>query len=213
MKFVLLGAPGAGKGTQAAFITNRFGIPAISTGDIIRGAIKAKTPFGLEALSYTDKGALVPDELVIRLVDERLKDKDCENGFILDGFPRTVPQAEALSAMGHTDVLAVNFEIEDAVIIERMSGRRACKTCGATYHVVSNPTKDGISCDKCGGELGIRSDDKPEIVKDRLEVYHSKTEPLIEYYANKGKLISVDSLGDVGEVTKRTFAAIEEKLK
>lgn len=212
MKFILLGAPGAGKGTQAAFITQRYDIPAISTGDIIRGAIKAKTPFGLEALSYTDKGLLVPDELVIKLVDERLKDSDCSNGFILDGFPRTVPQAEALEKMGHTDIIAIDFEIEDDVIIERMSGRRACKNCGATYHVISNPTKDGKTCDKCGGELGIRSDDKPEIVKDRLTVYHSKTEPLIEYYNNKGKLIKVDSLGEVSEVTKRTFAAIEEVL-
>lgn len=213
MKLVLLGAPGAGKGTQAAFITERFGIPAISTGDIIRGAIKARTPFGLKALEYTDKGQLVPDGLVIDLVKERLTKDDCKNGFILDGFPRTVPQADALANMGLGDIYAVDFEIEDEVVVGRMSGRRACKNCSATYHVVSNPTKDGKTCDKCGGELVTRSDDKPEVVRERLVIYHQKTEPLIEYYEKMGKLIKVDSQGDVKEVSERTLAAIEANVK
>ncbi len=211
MKFVLLGAPGAGKGTQAAYISERYGIPSISTGDIIRGAIKARTPFGLEALEYTQKGALVPDELVINLVRERLSNDDCKDGFILDGFPRTVPQADALEKMGHGDIIAVDFEIEDETVVNRMSGRRSCPSCGATYHIESNPTKDGIHCDKCGTELVMRADDDPAVVKERLVVYHSKTEPLINYYKNKGKLAEVNSHGSVSEVTERTFAAIEAK--
>lgn len=213
MKFVLLGAPGAGKGTQAVHISNKYNVPAISTGDIIRGAIKARTPFGLKAFEYTSKGNLVPDSLVIDLVKERLEAEDCANGFILDGFPRTIPQADALEAMGHSDLLVVDFEITDEAVIERMSGRRTCKECGAIYHTGHHMPKDGVHCDNCGGEIGIRHDDDPEVVKDRLKVYHQQTEPLIEYYDKKGKLIRVESQTSVSEVTEKTLAAIEAKVK
>lgn len=213
MKFVLLGAPGAGKGTQAVYISEQFGIPAISTGDIIRRAIKARTPFGLEAQSYTDKGNLVPDELVINLVKERLAADDCKNGFILDGFPRTVVQAEALAKMGHGDIIAVEFDIEDEAVVSRMSGRLSCKNCGATYHIENNPSKDGKNCDRCGNPLARRDDDNPDVVRERLVVYHKMTEPLINYYENKGKLVKVDSHGSVSEITEKTLAAIEAALK
>ena len=189
MNIIFLGAPGAGKGTQAEIVSERFGIPAISTGAIIREAIKTGTEMGLEARKFTEKGALVPDEVVIGIIKERLAKDDCQKGFILDGFPRTVPQAEALDQMGVSIDRVVSIEVSDERIIERMCGRRVCPACGATYHTVSLPSKDGKTCDKCGVELAVRKDDEPEVVKSRLEIFHSTTEPLKAYYEKTGKQI------------------------
>lgn len=194
MKLILLGAPGAGKGTQAARISAALGIPAISTGDIIRSAIKTGSPLGLELKSYTDKGALVPDELVVALLQDRLKDADCENGYILDGFPRTIEQAKFLDRAVHIDRV-VNIVVEDEVIVRRMGGRRFCPTCHATFHTVySKPQVEGI-CDHCKAPLTIRDDDKPETVLHRLQVYHEQTEPLEAHYADI--MLSVDGTRDV----------------
>ena len=173
MKLILLGAPGAGKGTQAEILSRRLGIPTISTGNILRAAMKNGTPVGLQAKAYVESGRLVPDDVIIGIVCERLAEPDCANGYILDGMPRTIPQAEALEANGIEIDRALSIEIADAVIVERMSGRRTCKDCGATYHVVSNPPKAEGRCDLCGGELTIRKDDAPETVKARLDVYHA----------------------------------------
>ena len=196
MKIIMLGAPGAGKGTHAKKITEKFGIPAISTGDIFRENIKNGTELGKKAKEYMDAGNLVPDELVCDLVVDRLKQDDCKNGYILDGFPRTIPQAEALTAALAKDDDAIDYAleifIEDQAIIDRMSGRRVCKSCGATYHVVNIPPKTEGVCDECDGELIVRDDDAPETVKKRLEVYHEQTAPLIDYYKKQGILKVID---------------------
>ena len=196
MKIIMLGAPGAGKGTHAKKITEKFGIPAISTGDIFRENIKNGTELGKKAKEYMDAGNLVPDELVCDLVVDRLKQDDCKNGYILDGFPRTIPQAEALTAALAKNDDAIDYAleifIEDQDIIDRMSGRRVCKSCGATYHVVNIPPKTEGVCDECDGELIVRDDDAPETVKKRLDVYHEQTAPLIDYYKKQGILKVID---------------------
>ena len=196
MKIIMLGAPGAGKGTHAKKITEKFGIPAISTGDIFRENIKNGTELGKKAKEYMDAGNLVPDELVCDLVVDRLKQDDCKNGYILDGFPRTIPQAEALTAALAKDDDAIDYAleifIEDQAIIDRMSGRRVCKSCGATDHVVNIPPKTEGVCDECDGELIVRDDDAPETVKKRLDVYHEQTAPLIDYYKKQGILKVID---------------------
>ena len=212
MKIIMLGAPGAGKGTQAKMIAAKYGIPHISTGDIFRANIKNGTELGAKAKEYMDKGLLVPDELVVDLVIDRFKEPDCEKGYVLDGFPRTIPQAEALdkalTAIGESVDYAINVEVPDENIINRMGGRRACVGCGATYHVVYSPTKVEGKCDTCGADLIIRDDDKPETVKNRLSVYHEQTQPLIDYYTNKGIARDVDGTVDMKDV----FDAIVEIL-
>ena len=207
IRLILLGAPGAGKGTQAEKISSAFQIPAISTGAIIREAIAAGTEMGLSAKSYIERGALVPDEVVIGIVKDRLQAPDCAGGFILDGFPRTVPQAEALDAMGVdiTDVLSI--EVSDERIIDRMSGRRVCKKCGATYHVTSNPSPAGDKC-PCGETLTVRADDDPAVVRSRLEVYHDQTEPLKSFYEAKGVLKIVEGQEKLEDTTALTFRAL-----
>ena len=208
MKIIFLGAPGAGKGTKAEIVAERLGIPTISTGAIIRDAIKSESELGLEAKKFIDLGALAPDEIVIGIIKERLAESDCGKGFILDGFPRTVPQAEELDEMGISIDKVVSIEVPDEVIVERMSGRLVCPKCGATYHVSDNPSKAGSLCDKCSTELSVRSDDAPEVVLSRLEVYHEITEPLKDYYATKGNLVLVDGVGTVEETAARTFRAL-----
>ena len=212
MKIIMLGAPGAGKGTQAKKIADRYNIPHISTGDIFRANIKNGTELGKKAKEYMDKGLLVPDELTLDLIMDRFKAEDCKNGYVLDGFPRTIPQAEALdkalSANGESVDYAINVEVPDENIINRMSGRRACVGCGATYHIVYNPTKVEGKCDACGADLILRDDDKPETVEKRLNVYHEQTQPLIDYYKAKGILKEVDGTVDMKDV----FAAITDIL-
>ena len=207
MNLILMGAPGAGKGTQSEKISEKYNIPAIATGDILRGAIKAGTELGLAAKSYIDAGKLVPDSVVIGIIKEYLATDSCKNGFILDGFPRSIPQAEALDEMGvHIDVV-LSIEVADDKIVERMSGRRVC-SCGASYHVVYNPTKvDGI-CDKCGAEVYIRADDAAETVKNRLATFHAQTEPLKEYYSKKGILVTVEGQEEVADTTALVFNAL-----
>lgn len=204
MKIIMLGAPGAGKGTQAKEIAEVCNVPHISTGDIFRANIKNGTELGAKAKEYMDKGLLVPDELVCDLVVDRIQQSDCEKGYILDGFPRTIPQAEALTnalnAIGQKMDYAINIEVPDENIIQRMSGRRACVGCGATYHVVYNPTKVEGICDACGEALILRDDDKPETVKNRLDVYHEQTQPLIDYYKNEGILVEVDGTKNMDDV-------------
>ncbi len=204
MKIIMLGAPGAGKGTQAKKIAEVCNVPHISTGDIFRANIKNGTELGAKAKEYMDKGLLVPDELVCDLVVDRIQQSDCEKGYILDGFPRTIPQAQALTnalnAIGQKMDYAINIEVPDENIIERMSGRRACVGCGATYHVVYNPTKVEGVCDVCGEALILRDDDKPETVKNRLNVYHEQTQPLIDYYKNEGILAEVDGTKNMDDV-------------
>ncbi len=204
MKIIMLGAPGAGKGTQAKRIAAQYTIPHISTGDIFRANIKNNTELGQKAKTYMDKGELVPDELVVDLIMDRFKQADCANGYVLDGFPRTIPQAEALdaalNAQGESVDYAINVEVPDENIINRMSGRRACVGCGATYHIKYNPTKVEDVCDACGEKLILRDDDKPETVKNRLSVYHDQTQPLIDYYSKKGVLAEVDGTQDMEEV-------------
>ena len=201
MKIIMLGAPGAGKGTQAKMLSEKYGIPHISTGDIFRANIKNNTELGRKAKGYMDAGQLVPDELVVDLVVDRIKNADCMKGFILDGFPRTIPQAEALDyALNNQNEkidYAINVDVPDENIIERMSGRRACVGCGATYHVVYNPTKKEGVCDVCGQDLILRDDDKPETVRKRLQVYHDQTQPLIDHYDKKGALLTVDGTQDI----------------
>ena len=210
MKIIFLGAPGAGKGTQAEIVAEKFGIPTVSTGNIIREALKNGTEMGLKAKSFIEAGQLVPDEVVIGIIKERLAKDDCKNGFILDGFPRTSPQAEALDAMGISIDKVVDIEVPDENIMERMTGRRVCGTCGASYHLMfKKPLKDGI-CDSCGGELVQRKDDAPETVSDRLKVYHEQTEPLKDFYEKAGKLSVVEGLGTVSEITERVLKALEE---
>jgi adenylate kinase len=213
MKIIMLGAPGAGKGTQAKRIADRYTIPHISTGDIFRANIKNGTELGNKAKAFMDQGLLVPDELVVDLVVDRVKQEDCVNGYVFDGFPRTIPQAEALdnalNVINEKIDYAVNVEVPDENIVNRMSGRRACINCGATYHLVHIPTKvDGI-CDVCGSELVLREDDKPETVLKRLNVYHEQTQPLIDYYQDKGILVEVDGTKDMAVV----FDAIVEVLE
>ena len=193
MKLILLGAPGAGKGTQAEILSRLCAVPTISTGNILRAAMKNGTPVGLEAKHYVESGKLVPDAVIMGIVRERLAEPDCANGYILDGVPRTIPQAEMLEELGIAVDVALSIEISDETIVERMSGRRVCSHCGASFHVVNNPPKAEGKCDLCGGELIIRKDDAPETVKARLAVYHKETEPLKAFYAAKGKLRTVDN--------------------
>ena len=204
MKIIMLGAPGAGKGTQAKKIADKYQVPHISTGDIFRANIKNGTELGKKAKEYMDQGLLVPDELVVDLVVDRLAQEDCANGCVLDGFPRTIPQAEALdaalAAKGEAIDYAIDVDVPDENIINRMSGRRACVACGATYHIVHIPTKVEGVCDRCGEGLILRDDDKPETVKKRLDVYHAQTQPLIDYYTAKNVLKSVDGTVDMEEV-------------
>lgn len=206
MKIIMLGAPGAGKGTQAKKIAAQYSIPHISTGDIFRANIKNNTELGQKAKTYMDKGELVPDSLVVDLIMDRFKEADCANGYVLDGFPRTIPQAEALDdalkANGEKVDFAINVEVPDENIINRMSGRRACVGCGATYHIKYNPTKVEGVCDACGEKLILRDDDKPETVKNRLSVYHEQTQPLIDYYNKAGVLAEVDGTKDMEDVFK-----------
>jgi len=193
MRLILLGAPGAGKGTQAEILSKLLTIPTISTGNILRAAMKSGSPVGLIAKKFVDDGKLVPDEVIIDIIKERLAEADCANGYILDGVPRTIPQAKAMEEMGVEIDYAVSIEISDEEIVQRMSGRRTCKDCSQTFHIVSNPPKkDGI-CDFCGGELNIRKDDAPETVMKRLETFHKETEPLKEFYAERNKLVTVDN--------------------
>jgi len=207
MKLILLGAPGAGKGTQAANICAKYNIPAISTGDALRAAIKEGTQLGLEAKSYMDAGKLVPDEVVIGLIKEKLASESCKNGFILDGFPRSIPQAEALDAMGVKMDVVLSLEVADEKIVERMSGRRVCH-CGASYHVAYLPPKTEGICDKCGAELYIRDDDAEATVRKRLDTFHAQTEPLKDYYGAKGILVTVQGREEVED----TSAAVLEAL-
>ena len=204
MKIIMLGAPGAGKGTQAKKIAAKYDIPHISTGDIFRANIKNGTELGKKAKTYMDQGLLVPDELVVDLVVDRVNQEDCKNGYVLDGFPRTIPQAEALDkALAELEQkvdYAIDVDVPDANIVERMSGRRACVGCGATYHLVYAPTKEEGICDVCGKELILRDDDKPETVTKRLNVYHEQTQPLIDYYTNAGILKTVDGTIDINDV-------------
>ncbi|MGN0327107.1 MAG: adenylate kinase [Lachnospiraceae bacterium] len=206
MKIIMLGAPGAGKGTQAKMIADKYQIPHISTGDIFRSNIKNGTELGKEAKTYMDKGELVPDELTVRILLDRVAQPDCENGYVLDGFPRTIPQAEVLdqelSKRNETIDYAINVEVPDENIVRRMSGRRACVNCGATYHIVHVPPKQEGICDKCGKELILRDDDKEETVKNRLNVYHEQTQPLIDFYQKKGVLKEVDGTVDMMDVFK-----------
>ena len=204
MKIIMLGAPGAGKGTQAKMIADKYGVPHISTGDIFRANIKEGTELGKKAKTYMDQGLLVPDELVVDLVVDRFKNDDCKKGYVLDGFPRTIPQAEcldkALAEMNDSMDYAINIDVPDENIITRMGGRRACVGCGATYHVVNIPPKKEGICDRCGGELILRDDDKPETVKNRLDVYHKQTQPLIDYYTKKGIIKDVDGTQRMDDV-------------
>mgnify|MGYP000121647744 FL=1 len=206
MKIIMLGAPGAGKGTQAKQIADKYSIPHISTGDIFRANIKNGTELGKKAKQYMDQGALVPDELTCDLVMDRIQQDDCKNGFVLDGFPRTIPQAEALdAALGKINEkmdYAIDVDVPDENIVNRMSGRRACLNCGATYHLISIPPKVEGICDRCGSEIVLREDDKPETVQKRLKVYHEQTQPLIDYYRNQGILKSVDGTQPMDEVFK-----------
>lgn len=208
MKIIMLGAPGAGKGTQAKMLASKYEIPHISTGDIFRANIKNGTELGKKAKEYMDQGLLVPDELTVDLVIDRITKEDCKNGYILDGFPRTIPQAEALDAalvkLGEKLDYAVDVDVPDESIVSRMSGRRACTGCGATYHVVFNPSEKGDNCQVCGEPLILRDDDKPETVQKRLDVYHDQTQPLIDYYKKQGILNTVDGTRKMDEV----FAAI-----
>ncbi len=209
MKLILLGAPGAGKGTQAEFISQKLDIPTISTGNILRAAVKNQTPIGVKAKEFMDAGQLVPDEVILGIVAERLQEADCQKGYILDGVPRTLVQAESLEAMDiHFDV-ALSIEIEDATIVDRMSGRRACQGCGATYHVASAPAKVEGVCDKCEGTLYQRDDDKAETVLNRLAVYHAQTAPLKDFYAQRGILKSVDNQPTIEETTVVVMKALE----
>lgn len=204
MKIIMLGAPGAGKGTQAKKIADKYQIPHISTGDIFRANIKDGTELGKKAKAYMDQGLLVPDDLTLELIMDRFQKPDCKDGYVLDGFPRTIPQAEALTEAlerkGETIDYAVNVEVPDSNIVDRMSGRRACLSCGSTYHIVYAPAKTEGICDRCGEKLVLREDDKPETVKNRLDVYHSQTQPLIDYYTKQGKMAEVDGTQDVEDV-------------
>ena len=208
MRLILLGAPGAGKGTQAEILGRLLSIPTISTGNILRAAMKEGTEVGLKAKSYVESGKLVPDDVIIDIIKERLSQPDCVNGYILDGVPRTIAQAETMETMGVAIDCALSIEVSDQVIIDRMSGRRTCKNCSATFHVVTNiPKVEGV-CDFCGGELTIRADDAPETVKARLDVYHAETEPLKDFYAQRGKLKTVDNQPSIELTTEAIYKAL-----
>jgi adenylate kinase len=213
MRLILLGPPGAGKGTQAKDLVKKYGIPQISTGDILRKNLADKTPLGLEAKKFMDKGELVPDSVVVGIVKERLKEDDCKKGYILDGFPRTVPQAEALDAaladMKTPIDKVLSIEVPDSELVKRLGGRRTCRACQAGYHVVFKPSKKEGVCDSCGGELYQRDDDKEEAIKNRLKVYQSSTAPLINYYKAKGLLAAVDGVGGMNEILDRMVRALE----
>ena len=212
MKIIMLGAPGAGKGTQAKMIAEKYGIPHISTGDIFRYNIKNGTELGKEAKKYMDQGLLVPDELTVKILLDRVAKDDCKNGYVLDGFPRTIPQAEvleeALTKLGDRIDYAINVEVPDENIVKRMGGRRACVNCGATYHIEHVPPKKEGICDNCGSELILRDDDKPEAVKNRLSVYHKQTQPLIDFYNGKGVLRTVDGTVDMKDVFNAIVAIL-----
>ena len=208
MKLILLGAPGAGKGTQAEILSRMLNVPTISTGNILRAAMRHGTPVGLQARSYVESGRLVPDEVIIGIVKERLAQDDCAEGYILDGMPRTIPQAEALEENNIDIDCALSIEISDETIIERMSGRRTCKNCSQTFHIVFNPPKSEGVCDSCGGELTIRKDDAPETVKARLDTFHRETEPLKAFYEERGKLIRVDNRPSIEETTAAIRSAL-----
>lgn len=210
MKLILLGAPGAGKGTQAEMICDHLHIPAISTGNIIREALRNETEMGLKAKSFMEAGTLVPDDVVIGIIRERLAQDDCKNGFILDGFPRTVVQAQALDDMGVEIDRVVNIEVSDEDIEKRLSGRRVCESCGTSYHLLYKASKIEGLCDKCGGKLIVRKDDQPETIRDRLKVYHEQTEPLKDFYAQKGKLRTVVGQEEVADTTRLTLKALED---
>ncbi len=210
MKLILLGAPGAGKGTQAEIISERLSVPTISTGNIIRAALKAQTEMGIKAKEFIDKGLLVPDDVVIGIVRDRLKENDCKNGFILDGFPRTVPQAQALDEMGIEIDKVIDIQVPDEKIVQRLSGRRVCGGCGASYHLLyKKPEKDGV-CNHCGAQLVQRTDDKEETILERLKVYHEQTEPLVDYYRKKNKLVVVEGQEEVADTTALTLKALED---
>ena len=214
MEIIMLGAPGAGKGTQAKMIADKYGVPHVSTGDIFRANIKNGTELGMEAKKYMDQGLLVPDELTVKILLDRVSQPDCKNGYVLDGFPRTIPQAEvldkALAELGESIDYAIDVDVPDENIVKRMSGRRACVSCGATYHVVHVPPKKEGICDRCGSELILRDDDKPETVKNRLDVYHKQTQPLIDFYTKKGVLKTVDGTVDMQDVFKAIVAILGE---
>ncbi len=212
MNIILLGAPGAGKGTQATILSEKFGVPTISTGNLLRAAVAAGTAAGLEAKSYMDKGALVPDETVVAVLKDRIAESDCKNGFILDGFPRTIPQAQTLERLGVKIDLAISIEAADDLIVKRLSGRRTCLKCGATFHVDNAPSKAGDKCDKCGEPLVIRADDAPETILKRLATFHQQTEPLKDFYAAMGVLKLVDTIG-IEETTKAILHLLEEAGK
>ena len=208
MKLILLGAPGAGKGTQAEILCKELGIPTISTGNILRAAVKNGTPTGLKAKAFMDAGELVPDEVIIGIIHERLAEPDCAQGYILDGVPRTIAQAEAMEKAGIVFDAVVSIEISDETIMSRMSGRRVCEKCGASYHVAAVPPKQEGICDNCGGNLVQRKDDAPETVRSRLEVYHKETEPLKEFYAKRGLLKTVENRSTVAETTQGILQAL-----
>ena len=211
MKIIFLGAPGAGKGTQAEKVSEKLAIPTVSTGNIIRAALKNETPMGLKAKEFIESGRLVPDEVVIGIIKDRLAEEDCANGFILDGFPRTIPQAEALDEMGIIIDKVIDIEVSDEKIVSRMSGRRVCKACGNSYHLeYKKPAEEGI-CDACKGELVQRKDDAPETVIERLRIYHEETEPLKEFYEKKGKLFIVEGQEEVADTTALTLKALEDQ--
>ena len=207
MRIILLGAPGASKGTQAEFITAKLGVPAVSTGNLLRSAISEGTELGKKAAEYMNKGSLVPDELVLELVRERVKAPDCQKGMVFDGFPRTLAQAEALDRVMDIDMVLF-LDVSDDAIVERMSGRRTCPKCQATYHVVNHPPKKEGICDKCGTALGIRDDDRPEVVRQRIAVYHKQTEPIVNHYKNKGLLKVVKGQEKLEDTTALVAAAI-----
>ena len=209
MRIIFLGAPGAGKGTQSEIVSAQYGIPAISTGAIIREAIAKGTKMGIAAKAFTENGELVPDDVVIGIIKERLSEDDCKNGFILDGFPRTVTQAEALDAMGVDIDLVISIEVADKDIVKRMSGRRVCANCGASYHIIYKPSAKKTKCEKCGKRLSIRSDDKPNVVLERLSVYHERTEPLKDFYKKKGKCVEVQGQ----EILDDTTALVRQQLE
>ncbi|NLW78828.1 MAG: adenylate kinase [Ruminococcaceae bacterium] len=209
MKLILLGAPGAGKGTQAEFICDRYNIPALSTGNILREAVKNGTETGKKAKAYMDAGDLVPDDVIIGVIKERMEEPDAQNGFILDGVPRTLAQAEALERMGVDIDLALDIEVSDQAIIERLSGRRVCEKCGASYHTVFKPPRVPEVCDRCGGRLIIRKDDEPETILSRLKTYHEQTEPLIAFYKDRGKLAEIEGTESVEDTTKKVFKVLE----
>ena len=211
MKLILLGAPGAGKGTQAERLRDILGIPTISTGNILRAAIRNGTPTGLKAKTFMDAGKLVPDEVILGIIIERLAESDCANGYILDGVPRTIPQAEALEAAGIVFDAVVSLEIPDETIQQRMNGRRVCPHCGASYHITAVPPKREGLCDSCGSDLILRKDDAPETVGARLEVYHKETAPLLDFYRRRGILRCADATASVEENTKSILMALENK--